>query len=54
LPTALIQVAIMIGAIVGALSLPLIIEHIGWRMAYLSLTVCAWASLNLFAQPLKD
>lgn len=37
LPSALIQVAIMIGAICGALSLPLIIEHAGWRTAYMAL-----------------
>lgn len=34
LPAALIQVAIMIGAIVGALALPLLIQRMGWRPVY--------------------
>ncbi|MBW4653830.1 MAG: MFS transporter [Kaiparowitsia implicata GSE-PSE-MK54-09C] len=33
-PAAWIQVAIMVGAIVGALSLPLLIQHVGWRNGY--------------------
>ncbi|MCU9946181.1 MFS transporter [Pseudomonas sp. PDM13] len=37
LPSALIQVAIMLGAIAGALSLPLLIQHLGWRVGYLIL-----------------
>src|SRR5690606_31789269 len=37
LPAALIQVAIMLGAIAGALSLPLLIQHLGWRVGYLIL-----------------
>lgn len=37
LPSALIQVAIMLGAIAGALSLPLLIQHLGWRVGYLLL-----------------
>lgn len=37
LPSALIQVAIMLGAIAGALSLPLLIQHMGWRVGYLLL-----------------
>ncbi len=36
-PAALIQVAIMLGAIAGALSLPSMIEHYGWRTAYVIL-----------------
>ncbi|MGS2745245.1 MFS transporter [Halomonas sp. LS-001] len=34
LPAALIQVAIMLGAIAGALALPPIIEQYGWRTGY--------------------
>lgn len=37
LPSALIQVSIMLGAIAGALSLPLLIQHYGWRYGYLIL-----------------
>ncbi|UUY09797.1 MFS transporter [Pseudomonas sp. J452] len=37
LPAAWIQVAIMSGAILGALSLPLLIQHLGWRAGYLLL-----------------
>lgn len=37
LPAAWVQVAIMLGAIVGALSLPLLIQHLGWRAGYLIL-----------------
>ncbi|MDD0845259.1 MFS transporter [Pseudomonas sp. Gutcm_11s] len=37
LPAAWIQVAIMSGAILGALSLPLLIQHLGWRVGYLIL-----------------
>ena len=37
LPAALIQVAIMLGAIAGALSLPTLIEHYGWRTGYVLL-----------------
>lgn len=36
-PAAWIQVAIMVGAILGALSLPLLIQHLGWRVGYLML-----------------
>lgn len=36
-PAAWTQVAIMVGAIAGALSLPLLIEHMGWRVGYLIL-----------------
>lgn len=48
LPSALIQVAIMVGAILGALSLPLIIEHAGWRMAYLALAAIGLLWLGLW------
>ena len=48
LPSALIQVAIMIGAILGALSLPWIIQHAGWRMAYLSLAAIGLLWLGLW------
>jgi len=37
LPSALIQVAIMLGAILGAVALPLVIEQLGWRVGYLIL-----------------
>lgn len=37
LPSALIQVAIMLGAILGAIALPLVIEQLGWRVGYLIL-----------------
>ncbi|HIV69462.1 MAG TPA: MFS transporter [Candidatus Aquabacterium excrementipullorum] len=37
LPSALIQVAIMLGAIAGAVALPLVIQKMGWRTAYLML-----------------
>lgn len=37
LPAAWVQVAIMLGAIAGALSLPLLIQHLGWRAGYLIL-----------------
>ena len=37
LPAALIQVAIMLGAIAGALALPTLIEHYGWRTGYVLL-----------------
>lgn len=33
-PAALIQVAIMLGAIAGALALPLLIQRFGWRVGY--------------------
>ncbi len=36
-PAALIQVAIMLGAIAGALMLPLVIQRFGWRAGYLML-----------------
>jgi len=36
-PAAWIQVAIMVGAIAGALSLPVLIQHTGWRVGYLIL-----------------
>ncbi|SEK56182.1 Predicted arabinose efflux permease, MFS family [Roseateles sp. YR242] len=37
LPAALIQVAIMLGAVAGALALPMVIQRLGWRQAYLML-----------------
>lgn len=37
LPAAWVQVAIMLGAIAGALTLPLLIQHLGWRVGYLIL-----------------
>lgn len=37
LPAAWVQVAIMLGAIAGALTLPLLIQHLGWRFGYLLL-----------------
>lgn len=36
-PAALIQIAIMLGAIAGAVSLPLVIQRFGWRTGYLLL-----------------
>ncbi|UXJ54886.1 MFS transporter [Pseudomonas citronellolis] len=39
LPASLIQVSIMLGAVLGALTLPLAIQHLGWRMAYLALAL---------------
>ncbi|MBG6291023.1 MULTISPECIES: MFS transporter [Pseudomonas] len=39
LPSALIQVSIMLGAVLGALSLPLAIQHFGWRTAYFLLAL---------------
>jgi MFS family permease len=37
MPGAWIHIAIMVGAILGALSLPLLIQHLGWRIGYLIL-----------------
>lgn len=37
LPASLLQVSIMLGGLVGAIALPLIIGHLGWRSAYLIL-----------------
>ncbi|BAN46091.1 MFS transporter [Metapseudomonas resinovorans] len=48
LPSALIQVALMLGAIAGALSLPLLIEHLGWRMGYLLLAAIGLVWLLLW------
>ncbi|QRY77950.1 MFS transporter [Pseudomonas sp. PDNC002] len=45
LPSALIQVSIMLGAVLGALSLPLAIQHFGWRTAYFLLAVVGLAWL---------
>lgn len=48
LPAALVQVSIMLGGLLGALTLPFIISHFGWRVAYLALAglslawVIAW------------
>lgn len=39
MPASLIQVSIMLGAILAAVSLPVVIEQFGWRMAYLGLAV---------------
>ncbi|QGZ66148.1 MFS transporter [Paraburkholderia acidisoli] len=43
-PAALIQVAIMLGAVAGALMLPLVIQRAGWRFAYglLAAVSLAW------------
>ncbi len=48
LPAALIQVAIMLGAVAGALSLPLLIQKLGWRNAYLILAGVGLAWLLLW------
>lgn len=48
LPAALIQVAIMLGAVAGALSLPLLIQKLGWRNAYLILASVGLAWLLLW------
>lgn len=48
LPAALIQVAIMLGAIAGALSLPLLIQHLGWRVGYLILAAVGLVWLALW------
>ncbi|WP_330114779.1 MFS transporter [Pseudomonas sp. JS3066] len=48
LPAALIQVAIMLGAILGALSLPLLIQHLGWRSGYLILATIGLVWLVLW------
>lgn len=48
LPSALIQVAIMLGAIAGALSLPLLIQHLGWRVGYLILAAIGLVWLVLW------
>lgn len=37
MPGAWIHIAIMVGAILGALSLPLLIQYLGWRVGYLIL-----------------
>ncbi|WP_160287502.1 MFS transporter [Pseudomonas knackmussii] len=37
LPSSMIQVSIMLGAVLGAVSLPLAIQHLGWRAAYVAL-----------------
>ncbi|EIK93485.1 major facilitator superfamily transporter [Pseudomonas sp. M47T1] len=37
LPASLLQVSIMLGGLLGAIALPLIIAHFGWRSAYLLL-----------------
>ncbi len=47
-PAALIQVAIMLGAVVGALTLPLAIQHLGWRHAYMLLACVGLAWLLLW------
>ncbi|MDF3933164.1 MFS transporter [Pseudomonas citronellolis] len=39
LPSSMIQVSIMLGAVLGAVTLPLAIQHLGWRMAYLGLAL---------------
>ncbi|WP_068824654.1 MFS transporter [Pseudomonas sp. BMS12] len=39
LPGSLVQVALMIGAALGALLLPFSIEHYGWRTVYLALAI---------------
>ncbi|MBV4522022.1 MFS transporter [Pseudomonas sp. SWRI74] len=36
-PSTLVQVSIMLGALLGGISLPLAVDHIGWRGAYLAL-----------------
>ncbi|WP_369987129.1 MFS transporter [Pseudomonas xanthosomatis] len=36
-PSTLVQVSIMLGALLGGISLPLAVDHIGWRGAYLVL-----------------
>lgn len=47
-PAAMIQVAIMLGAVAGALSLPLLIQKLGWRNAYLILAGVGLAWLLLW------
>lgn len=39
MPASLIQVSIMLGAVLAAVSLPLLITQVGWRMAYLALAL---------------
>lgn len=39
MPASLIQVSIMLGAVLGAISLPFIIAQVGWRIAYLVLAL---------------
>ncbi|MFJ3370541.1 MFS transporter [Pseudomonas sp. NPDC086251] len=39
LPSSLIYSSIMLGGLLGAITLPYAIEHLGWRLAYLSLAV---------------
>ena len=39
MPASLIQVSIMLGAILAAVSLPFMIAQVGWRLAYLGLAV---------------
>lgn len=39
MPASLIQVSIMLGAVLAAVSLPLLIAQVGWRMAYLALAL---------------
>lgn len=50
LPGAWIHIAIMVGAILGALSLPLLIQHLGWRVGYLMLAGVGllWLAIWLF------
>lgn len=39
MPASLIQVSIMLGAVLAAVSLPFLIAQVGWRMAYLALAL---------------
>ena len=39
LPASLIQVSLMLGGVIGAITLPFSIEHFGWRMAYMALAM---------------
>ncbi|KAF1053671.1 MAG: Hexuronate transporter [Stenotrophomonas maltophilia] len=48
LPSSLIQVSIMLGAICGALTLPLAIQHLGWRVAYLLLALAGLVWMGLW------
>ncbi|MFJ2362225.1 MFS transporter [Pseudomonas sp. NPDC087697] len=43
LPASLIQVSIMLGGLLGAITLPFAISHFGWRPAYLALAALSLA-----------
>lgn len=59
-PAALVQISIMLGGLLGAITLPFIISHFGWRAAYLALAglslawVIAWLVFGAEGQQGQD